>query len=59
VRFSLRLFGYDVLDLELTRDTDSSDEDDESTRPPFGFAGSGPGIISTADDTMLDYVETT
>jgi len=58
VRIVLRLFGLDILDLDITTESDDNDDTAESLRPPFGFAGSGQGFIATADDTMLDSLET-
>lgn len=47
MRFSLSILNGSLFNLEL--DTDA-DEDDAPVKPPFGFAGSGPGVTETADD---------
>lgn len=53
MRLILHLFGIEVLDLDITT---SSDEPEPPPRT-FGFHASGPGLIETADDTMLDTLD--
>lgn len=50
---TLRLFGHDIIELAATRTTDTED----SLAPPFGFAGSGTGILDLADDRALDTLD--
>jgi hypothetical protein len=50
LRLTVRAFGLDLLDIELTTDDDT----DESTRAPFGFAGNGTGVIDISGDNALD-----
>lgn len=57
MRVVVHLLGLEVLDLEVTT---NSDEDSPDPAPPvrFGFHGSGPGVLDLSEDRDLDSLET-
>jgi hypothetical protein len=54
MRLTVRVFGFDIIEIEQT-----SGDDDDSTSPPFGFHGSGSGICELSDERLLDTSDAT
>lgn len=52
MQLTVRILGLELLHIEAT-----TDDEDDTLNAPFGFAGSGTGIIELCADTALDTLD--
>lgn len=53
MRLTVRILGLELLHIDAT----TTDTEDDTLNAPFGFSGSGTGIIELCADTALDTLD--